>query len=171
MDLQEGVAVCNLKSVLLYNQLALKSCTSPARFGSAARCSPWSPTRFPTPSAVCACAWPKAATISTRWHHHCLVCATTDGQHTLHAQMTLILAPRNRPPAMSFTFNDITEELAALGKGRPIAARSHRGSTGADRQLQRAARREMQAVNPDMDIAAHRTFDEVVEIYSRKAPR
>ena len=163
MDLQEGVVVCNLNNqVLLYNQLALKILRVTGELGLG-RSLFTMVTRDPISNAFRRL---RLRVAEGRHHQHPmgittrLVCATTDGQHTLHAQMTLILGAEESPTGYVITFNDITEELAALGKRDRLLREATEGLRAPIANLRAAA--EMQAVNPDMDMAAHRTFDEVV---------
>ena len=163
MDLQEGVVVCNLNNqVLLYNQLALKILHVTGALGLG-RSLFTMVTRDPISNAFRRL---RLRVAEGRHHQHPmgmttrLVCATTDGQHTLHAQMTLILGAEESPTGYVITFNDITEELAALGKRDRLLREATEGLRAPIANLRAAA--EMQAVNPDMDMAAHRTFDEVV---------
>ena len=163
MDLQEGVVVCNLNNqVLLYNQLALKILHVTGALGLG-RSLFTMVTRDPISNAFRRL---RLRVAEGRHHQHPmgittrLVCATTDGQHTLHAQMTLILGTEESPTGYVITFNDITEELAALGKRDRLLREATEGLRAPIANLRAAA--EMQAVNPDMDMAAHRTFDEVV---------
>lgn len=163
MDLQEGVVVCNLNNqVLLYNQLALKILHVTGALGLG-RALFTMVTRDPISNAFRRL---RLRVAEGRHHQHPmgittrLVCATTDGQHTLHAQMTLILGTEESPTGYVITFNDITEELATLGKRDRLLREATEGLRAPIANLRAAA--EMQAVNPDMDMAAHRTFDEVV---------
>lgn len=162
-DLQEGVVVCNLNNqVLLYNQLALKILHVTGELGLG-RSLFTVVTREPISNAFRRL---RLRVAEGRHHHHPmgittrLVCATTDGLHTLHAQMTLILGTEELPTGYVVTFNDITEELAALGKRDRLLREATEGLRAPVANLRAAA--EMQAGNPDMDIAAHRTFDDVV---------
>jgi len=162
-DLQEGVVVCNLNNqVLLYNQVALKTLHVTGELGLG-RSLFTMVTREPVSNAFRRL---RLRVAEGRHHRHPmgittrLVCATTDGLFTLHAQMTLILGAEDTPTGYVVTFNDITEELAALGKRDRLLREATEGLRAPVANLRAAA--EMQAANPDMDIAAHRTFDEVV---------
>ncbi|MCB1770061.1 MAG: PAS domain-containing protein [Candidatus Competibacteraceae bacterium] len=162
-DLQEGVVVCNLNNqVLLYNQLALKILHVTGELGLG-RSLFTVVSREPISNAFRRL---RLRVAEGRHHDHPLgittrlVCATTDGLYTLHAQMTLILGAEDLPTGYVVTFNDITEELAALGKRDRLLREATEGLRAPVANLRAAA--EMQAANPDMDIAAHRTFDEVV---------
>ncbi|QQS53524.1 MAG: PAS domain-containing protein [Candidatus Competibacteraceae bacterium] len=163
MDLQEGVVVCNLNNqVLLYNQLALKILHVTGELGLG-RPLFTVVTREPVSNAFRRL---RLRVAEGRHHQHPMgittrfVCATTDSQHTLHAQMTLILGTEESPTGYVITFNDITEDLAALGKRDRLLREATEGLRAPIANLRAAA--EMQAANPDMDRAAHRTFDEVV---------
>ncbi len=163
MDLQEGVVACNLNNqVLLYNQLALKILHVTGELGLGRSLF----TVVTRDSISNAFRRLRLRVAEGRHHQHPMgittrfVCATTDGQHTLHAQMTLILGAEDTPTGYVITFNDITEELAALGKRDRLLREATEGLRAPIANLRAAA--EMQAANPDMDRAAHRTFDEVV---------
>ncbi len=163
MDLQEGVVVCNLNNqVLLYNQLALKILQVTGELGLG-RSLFTLVTREPISNAFRRL---RLRVAEGRHHHHPrgttarLVCATTDGHHTLHAQMSLILGDEEAPTGYVITFNDITEELAALGKRDRLLRKATEGLRAPIANL--CAATETQAANPDMDPAARRAFEEVI---------
>ncbi len=162
-DLQEGVMVCNLNNqVLLYNQLALKTLHVTGELGLG-RSLFTVITRDPVSNAFRRL---RLRVAEGRHHDHPmgittrLICATTDGLHTLHAQMTLILGAEETLTGYVITFNDITEDLAALGKRDRLLREATEGLRGPIANLRAAA--ETQFANPNMDVAAHRTFDEVI---------
>lgn len=163
MDLQEGVVVCNLNNqVLLYNQLALKILQVTGELGLG-RSLFTLVTREPISNAFRRL---RLRVAEGRHHHHPqgttarLVCATTDGHHTLHAQMSLILGDEETPTGYVITFNDITEELAALGKRDRLLREATEGLRAPIANLRAAT--ETQAANPDMDPTARRAFEEVI---------
>ncbi len=162
-DLQEGVMVCNLNNqVFLYNQLALKILQVTGELGLG-RSLFTVVTRDPVSNAFRRL---RLRIAEGRHHRHPmgittrLVCATTDGLHTLHAQMTLILGAEDTPTGYVITFNDITEELAALGKRDRLLREATEGLRAPIANLRAAV--ETQFTNPDMDVDAHRSFDEVI---------
>ncbi len=163
MDLQEGVVVCNLNNqVLLYNQLALKILQVTGELGLG-RSLFTLVTREPISNAFRRL---RLRVAEGRHHNHPqgttarLVCATTDGHHTLHAQMSLILGAEETPTGYVITFNDITEELAALGKRDRLLREATEGLRAPIANLRAAT--ETEAANPDMDPAARRAFEEVI---------
>ncbi|MCB1920294.1 MAG: PAS domain-containing protein, partial [Candidatus Competibacteraceae bacterium] len=106
-DLQEGVVVCNLNNqVLLYNQLALKTLHVTGELGLG-RSLFTVVSREPVSNAFRRL---RLRVAEGRHHDHPLgittrlVCATTDGLHTLHAQMTLILGAEDLPTGYVVTF-------------------------------------------------------------------
>lgn len=163
MDLQEGVVVCNLNNqVLLYNQLALKILQVTGELGLG-RSLFTLVTREPISNAFRRL---RLRVAEGRHRNHPqgttarLVCATTDGHYTLHAQMSLILGDEETPTGYVITFNDITEELAALGKRDRLLREATEGLRAPIANLRAAT--ETQATNPDMDPAARRAFEEVI---------
>ncbi|MDQ5909443.1 MAG: polymerase subunit epsilon [Pseudomonadota bacterium] len=162
-DLQEGVMVCNLNNqVLLYNQLALKTLHVTGELGLG-RSLFTVITREPVSNA---CRRLRLRVAEGRHYDHPmgistrLICATTDGLHTLYAQMTLILSAEETLAGYVITFNDMTDELAALGKRDRLLREATEGLRGPIANLRAAA--ETQFANPNMDVAAHRAFDEVI---------
>ncbi len=163
MDLQEGVVVCNLNNqVLLYNQLALKILQVTGELGLG-RSLFTLVTREPISNAFRRL---RLRVAEGRHRNHPqgttarLVCATTDGHYTLHAQMSLILGDEETPTGYVITFNDITEELAALGKRDRLLREATEGLRAPIANLRAAT--ETEAANPDMDPAARRAFEEVI---------
>jgi len=163
MNLQEGVVVCNLNNqVLLYNQHTLKILHISTDFGLG-RSVFTVVTREPVANAFRRL---RLRIAEGRHHQHPMgattrfVCATIDGRHTLHAQMTLIHDEYDTPTGYVITLDDITEELTALGKRDRLLREATEGLRAPVANLRAAA--EMQAANPDMDVTAHRSFDEVM---------
>ncbi|HCB12448.1 MAG TPA: hypothetical protein DEP36_02595 [Gammaproteobacteria bacterium] len=163
MNLQEGVVVCNLNNqVLLYNQHTLKVLHISTDFGLGR-----SLLTVVTPEPIAtAFRRLRLRVAEGRHHQHPMgattrfVCATIDGRHTLHAQMTLILDDAGTPAGYVITLDDITEELTALGKRDRLLREATEGLRAPVANLCAAV--EMQAANPDMDVTSRRSFDDVV---------
>lgn len=163
MNLQEGVVVCNLNhQVLLYNQHTLKILHISTDFGLG-RSLLTVVTREPIATAFRRL---RLRIAEGRHHQHPMgattrfVCATIDGRHTLHAQMTLIRDEDDTPTGYVITFDDITDELTALGKRDRLLREATEGLRAPVANLRAAV--EMQAGNPDMDVASRCNFDDVV---------
>jgi DNA polymerase-3 subunit epsilon len=163
MDLQEGVVVCNVNNqVLLYNQHALKILHVTGELGLG-RSLFALVARDPISNAFRRL---RLRVAQGRHHHHPMgattrfVCATTDGHYTLHAQMTLILGAEESPTGYVVTFNDITDELAALGKRDRLLREATEGLRAPVANLRAAV--ETRAAHPDMDSVAQRAFEAVI---------
>ena len=163
MDLQEGVVVCNLNNqVLLYNQYALRILRVTGELGLG-RSLFTMVSRDPISNAFRRL---RLRVAQGRHHQHPtgattrFVCATTDGRYTLHAQMTLILGVEELPTGYVVTFNDITKELATLGKRDRLLREATDGLRPPVANLRAAA--ETRATHPDMDATAQRAFEAVI---------
>ncbi|MCW8835393.1 MAG: exonuclease domain-containing protein, partial [Rhodospirillales bacterium] len=88
------------------------------------------------------------------------VCATSDGQHTFKAQMSLTLGADERPTGYLLTFEDVTEELALLGRRDTLLRQAAEGQRRPLGNLRAAA--EILVDNPDMPEAQRKAFEAVI---------
>lgn len=163
LDLQEGVLVCNLNNqVLLYNQHALLLLNVAGELGLG-RPLFSVVTREPVTNAFRRLRV-RVAEGRHRNHPHKVtthfVCATTDGRTTLYARMTLILGADSQPTGYVVSFNDITDELAALGKRDRLLRQATEGLRRPVANLRAAA--ETRASVPDLAPEDQRAFDAVI---------
>ncbi|MEO5373765.1 MAG: exonuclease domain-containing protein [Alphaproteobacteria bacterium] len=164
MNLQDGVVVCNLNNqVLLYNKFALDVLNVAGDLGLA-RPLFTLVTREPVISAFRRLRLRLAEGrhvghpmgITTRF-----ICATIDGRITLHAQMTLILGgPDDTPAGYVVAFNDVTDDLAALGKRDRLLRAATEGLRAPIANLRAAA--ETASGIPLDDAPVRRAFEEVI---------
>lgn len=164
MNLHEGVLVCTLNDqILLYNRLALRLLNVGGELGLGRSIFSLM-TRGPISNAF------RRLRVRLAEGRHVghpmgvttgFVCATADGRITLHAQMTLILAA-NEPRTTGYivTFNDITHELAALGKRDRLLREATDGLRGPIANLRAAT--EIRATLANESSETRRTFDEVI---------
>lgn len=89
-----------------------------------------------------------------------LVCGSTDGRYILEGQMSLILGPDGAITGYVLTFEDATEELAALGRRDALLRLATEGLRGPVAAL-RAATETLEA-HPDLSAEARAGFDAVV---------
>lgn len=88
------------------------------------------------------------------------VCATTDGRHTLEGRMGLMLDEDGNPSGYVISFQDNTQELAALGLRDRLLRESTEGLMAPLGNLRAAA--EILAAHPDMSAEEEGQFREVV---------
>lgn len=164
MNFQEGVVVCNLNNhVLLYNKFALAVLNVAGDLGLG-RPLFTLVTREPVINAFRRLRLRLAEGrhvghpmgVTTRF-----ICATTDGRITLHAQMSLILSgPEDTPAGYVVAFDDVTHDLAALGKRDRLLRAATEGLRAPIANLRAAA--ETVAGIPDDDRDTRRAFEDVI---------
>lgn len=94
------------------------------------------------------------------------VCATCDGRYSLDTHMTLILEEDNATPtSYILTFEDMTEELTALGKRDHLLREATQGLRRPVANLRAAG--EMMSTNLDMAPAMRLRFIDIIESESR----
>ncbi|MFN3075802.1 MAG: exonuclease domain-containing protein [Alphaproteobacteria bacterium] len=164
MDLQEGVLVCTLNDrILLYNRLALRLLNVGGELGLG-RPLFTLVTREPVTNAFRRLRVRLAEGrhighpmgVTTRF-----VCATADGQTMLNAQMTLILSQdETQPTGYVLTFDDITQDLAALAKRDRLLREATEGLRGPIANLRAAA--EVAGTLSENASDARRAFDDII---------
>jgi DNA polymerase-3 subunit epsilon len=95
-----------------------------------------------------------------------LVCFTGDGRRTLEGRMSLILDAEERMTGYVFTFDDRTEDLAALGRRDSLLREATEGLQGQVAILRAAA--ETLVGHPEMEAASRTAFLDAVATESRR---
>ncbi len=162
-DLHEGVVVCNLNhQILLYNHRAVEILHVAGELGLGR--SLFSVTnREPFLHAL-----ERLINRVNRGEHRshprglsvAFVGSTKDGRHILEGQMSLVPDGEGRPSSYVITFEDNTEELAALGTRDRLLREATEGLRGPVANLRAAA--EILSSYPEMDPAEQGRFEEVV---------
>lgn len=162
-DLHEGVLVCNQQhQILLYNQAALTLLHLTADLGLG-RNLLQVVTRAPVLHTL------ERLTLRVkdgRHHTHAMgvtaefVAATTDGRYLLQGRMSLILQEEDVITGYVVTFDDVTAELAALGKRDAVLRAATEGFRPPVANLLAAA--ETLSDNPDLDRDSRRAFEQVI---------
>lgn len=162
-DLHQGVVICNLNhEVLLYNQQALSILHVSGDLGLG-RSLFTVMNRQPVFHAL-----ERLTNRLNDGRHKThkqgltapFVCATRDGRHTLQGRMSLILDPDEAATGYVITFEDRTEDLAALGKRDHLLREALEGLRHPVANLRAAA--ETMAAHADMDEASRKAFEEVI---------
>lgn len=162
-DLHEGVIVCNLAHhILLYNSSAVELLHVGGQIGLDRSLFSFT-NRQPILHALGRLtnrlaggpleAHPEGLTVP-------FVCATTDGRHTLEGRMSLMLDGEDNASGYVISFQDNTQELAALGLRDRLLRESTEGLMAPVGNLRAAA--EILAEHPEMDTAEQIQFKQVV---------
>jgi DNA polymerase III subunit epsilon len=162
-DLHEGVLVCNLHhQILLYNQaaLALLHLTGDLGIG---RDLLQVVTKAPVLHTL------ERLTRRVKDGRHLdhaigtaaqFVAATTDGRYLLEGRMSLILQDEDTITGYIITCDDITAELAVLGKRDAVLRAATEGFRAPIANLRAAA--ETLADNPDLEPEDRTAFDQII---------
>ncbi|WP_419799020.1 MAG: exonuclease domain-containing protein [Terasakiella sp.] len=169
-DLYEGVIICNLNNqVLLYNQRALSLLHISGDIGLGRSLF----SVIDNPPLLHSLRRLRNRLAEHRHEKHpeglstSFVCATRDGRFTLEARMTLLLGDEeNIPVSYVLTFQDITEELGALGKRDHLLREATEGLRQPIANLRAAA--EMVTRNDEMPQAMRVRFQNVLLEESQK---
>jgi len=169
-DLYEGVIICNLNNqVLLYNQKALSLLHVSGDIGLGRSLF----SVIDNPPLLHSLRRLRNRLAENRHDNHpeglstSFVCATCDGRFTLEARMTLVLDEKdNIPSKYVLTFQDITEELGALGKRDHLLREATEGLRQPVANLRAAA--EMMTGQDNMDPDMQARFGDVLLKESRK---
>ena len=167
-DLSEGVIVCTLNhTILLYNHRALKLLHIGGDIGLDR-----SLFTFMNRQPVVHCLGRLTNRIADGRHTDhpegvmaSFVAATCDGRHILDTRMSLILDPGGDPSGYVLTFDDDTEELAALGLRDRLLREATEGLRAPVASLTAAA--EILSGNPAMDANQQAKFKQVILSESR----
>ncbi|WP_037456340.1 3'-5' exonuclease [Skermanella stibiiresistens] len=162
-DLHEGVLVCNHQhQILLYNQAALTLLHLTGDLGIG-RNLLQVVTRAPVLHTL------ERLTLRVKAGRHLshpmgvtaeFVAATTDGRYLLEGRMSLILQDDDVITGYVVTFDDVTAELAVLGKRDAVLRAATEGFRPPVANLLAAA--ETLSDNPDLDAASRRAFEQVI---------
>ncbi|MDV7341431.1 exonuclease domain-containing protein [Terasakiella sp. A23] len=169
-DLHQGVIICNLNNqVLLYNQRALSLLHVSGDIGlmrSLFRV-------IDSPPLLHSLRRLRNRLAENRQENHpeglstSFVCATCDARYTLEARMTLLLDEDEKTPnSYILTFEDVTEELNALGKRDHLLREATEGLRQPVANLRAAA--EMLGNAGDMDADMRDQFQSVLVSESLK---
>ncbi|SCA57757.1 conserved exported hypothetical protein [Candidatus Terasakiella magnetica] len=169
-DLFEGVIICNLNNqVLLYNQRALSLLHVSGDIGLGRSLF----SVIDRPPLMHSLRRLRNRLAENRHINHpeglstSFVCATCDGRYTLEAHMTLILdQDENIPTSYVLTFEDVTEELTALGKRDHLLRETTEGLRQPIANLRAAA--EMLYNSDDMSKEMSMRFQDVLLNESQK---
>lgn len=167
-DLSEGVVVCTLgHTILLYNQRALQLLHIGGDIGLDR-----SLFTFMTRQPILHCLGRLTSRVADGRHlDHpdglmaSFVAATCDGQHILDTRMSVILDPGGEASGYVLTFDDDTDELAALGLRDRLLREATEGLRAPVANLSAAA--EILGGNPAMDAAQQSQFKQVILSESR----
>lgn len=167
-DLSEGVIVCNLNhNILLYNSRALQLLHVSGDIGLDR-----SLFTLMTRQPVIHCLGRLTSRVADGRHDAhpeglmaSFVGATSNGRHILDARMSLILAPAGMATGYVLTFDDDTEELAALGLRDRLLREATEGLRAPVANLAAAA--EILGANPAMDPTQQSQFKQVMLKESR----
>ncbi len=169
-DLHEGVIICNLNNqVLLYNQEALSLLHVSGDLGLGRSLF----SVIDRPPLMHSLRRLRNRLAENRHHNHpeglgtTFVCATCDGRFTLEAHMTLLLDEKDQvPTSYILTFEDVTTELAALGKRDHLLREATEGMRQPIANLRAAA--EMLTQGTPMSDHMRIQFQEVMLAESQK---
>jgi len=169
-DLFEGVIICNLNNqVLLYNQRALALLHVSGDIGLGRSLF----SVIDNPPLLHSLRRLRNRLAERRHENHpeglstSFVCATRDGRFTLEARMTLLLGEEEGiPTGYVLTFQDITEELGALGKRDHLLREATEGLRQPIANLRAAA--EMVTKNDNMPAEMLTRFQTVLLDESHK---
>ncbi|MBL8658745.1 MAG: exonuclease [Rhodospirillales bacterium] len=167
-DLSEGVIVCTLNhSILLYNRQALQLLHIGGDIGLDR-----SLFTFMTRQPILHCLGRLTNRVAEGRHTDhpdglmaACVGATSDGRHILDTRMSLILDPEGSASGYVLTFDDNTDELAALGLRDRLLREATEGLRAPVANLSAAA--EILGGNPAMDAAQQSQFKQVILSESR----
>ena len=167
-DLSEGVIVCTLNhNILLYNSRALQLLHIAGDIGLDR-----SLFTFMTRQPILPCLGRLTSRVAEGRHADhpeglmaAFVGATCDGRYTLDSRMSLILDAGGTATGYVLTFDDDTEELAALGLRDRLLREATEGLRAPVANLSAAA--EILGANPSMDAAQQSQFKHVILSESR----
>ncbi len=162
-DLHEGVIVCNLNHhILLYNNRAVDLLHVGGQIGLDRSLFSFT-NRQPILHALGRLT-NRLAAGSAEQHPEGLtvpfICATTDGRHTLEGRMSLVQDVEGNPSGYVISFEDKTQELAALGLRDRLLRESTEGLMAPVGNLRAAA--EILVAHPDMSAEEQAQFKQVV---------
>ncbi len=167
-DLSEGVIVCTLShNILLYNRRALQLLHIGGDIGLDR-----SLFTFMTRQPILHCLGRLTNRVADGRHADhpeglmaAFVGATSDGRHILDTRMSLILDPGGTASGYVLTFDDDTDELAALGLRDRLLREATEGLRAPVANLSAAA--EILGGNPTMDVDQQGQFKQVILSESR----
>ncbi len=164
-DLFEGVIVCNLNNqVLLYNQKALSLLHVSGEIGLGRSLF----SVIDPPPLMHSLRRLRNRLAENRHIDHpeglstSFVCATGDGRYTLEARMTLVLDEKETTPSsFVLTFEDMTQELGALGKRDHLLRDATEGLRRPIANL-RAAAEMLNSCDHDIETDMRKRFQQVL---------
>lgn len=167
-DLYEGVIVCNLNhKILLYNNRSLQLLHIGGEIGLDR-----SLFTFMTRQPVLHCLGRLTSRLAEGRHTEhpeglmaAFIGATPDGRYILEARMSLVLDPNGTASGYVLTFDDDTDELAALGLRDRLLREATEGLRAPVANLSAAA--EILGANPTLDAAQQSQFKQVILSESR----
>ncbi len=167
-DLYEGVIVCNLNhKILLYNNRSLQLLHIGGQIGLDR-----SLFTFMTRQPVLHCLGRLTSRLAEGRHTEhpdglmaAFVGATPDGRYILEARMSLVLDPAGTASGYVLTFDDDTDDLAALGLRDRLLREATEGLRAPVANLTAAA--EILGANPTLDAAQQTQFKQVMLSESR----
>ncbi len=163
-DLHEGVIVCNLgHQILLYNQWALKSLHIGSSLGLGrslfAVMAP-EPVLHALERLTNLQADEEGPTLEAGALTAPFVSTTVDGRFTLEGQMSLIVDQDKKITGYVLSFDDVTDDLMALGRRDRLLSRAIDGARRPVANLRAAA--ETLNSNPNLDRSDRAQFEAVI---------
>lgn len=159
-DLSEGVLVCNMDhQILLYNQVALSLLHVAGELGLG-RSLFNVVTREPVLHALERLINRPLAEARSEDAAIAVVCATIDARALLRGRMSLVVDADGTPSGYVLTLNDVTREVAELGRRDALLRAATVELRGPLANLRAAA--ETISSYSDMDVTQRRSFEDVI---------